>query len=230
MINIKHSFDNNILSELLNKDRNLYDIYKNIISIYKANSYSFKYHNHNHINDGLVLLNLAFKNNVPHHVLLAWLFHDIVYSSTIHNGFSEKSSQEFMIDFLKNNHESYYYNSKDNIEKASKYILSTINHEVPKEFKDDEFLKIFLDVDMSYLGLDYSDFLENRNLIRDEYSIYSDEVFYKNTFLFFEKLLIRENIYSSYFGRERFEKRARENLVRHILELKTETNFLIEKL
>jgi predicted metal-dependent HD superfamily phosphohydrolase len=68
-----------------------------------------------------------------------------------------------------------------------------------------------LDVDLAPLAISKPEFVANRDEIRKEFAFASDEDFAEGTKLFAQRLLEREHIFHTAWGRER-EPQARENL------------------
>lgn len=173
------------------------------------------YHNWNHILSGFYLFKKYYGNNIPRHIIIAWLFHDIVYIAGSKE--SEISSNNLLITLFKNTHSFLLNKYANDINKAQNYITATITHENKTNDKD---LDIFLDVDMSYLGAEFSVFKKIRNQIRKEFIFYSDEEFKNGSILFFNKLIESEKIFLSDYFHNIYEKQCRENIKNHLIELK----------
>jgi predicted metal-dependent HD superfamily phosphohydrolase len=74
------------------------------------------------------------------------------------------------------------------------------------------------DVDLSALGGSYEDVRKDGRQIRAEYAHLRDVEFYAGRAAFLKQLLQREHLYHLPWFRERFEARARENILRSITE------------
>ena len=80
--------------------------------------------------------------------------------------------------------------------------------------------QIIADVDLAGLGADWNTFEGNTMQIRCEWRRVSDSDFRSGRISFFEGMLAREWIYYTQSCRFLFEKRARENMLREIEEMK----------
>lgn len=181
------------------------------------------YHNASHIEHGLAEFMDYYNGNIPRYVLIAWLFHDAVYTHKE----AELNSVLLMKSLMKLHFAEMYEKYHDDFELAEYFILATINHQIPDvdndvfpDFSDEEIenLKIFLDVDMLYLGSDEDFFRKSRENVRKEYIIYNDSMFVEGTLDFYNKLLSQDKIFLS----ERYsenESIARLNIINDIKRL-----------
>jgi predicted metal-dependent HD superfamily phosphohydrolase len=196
----------------------IYNNYPDMLDKIKAyyNEEHRYYHNWLHILSGFDMFDSVKSYNADITTEIAWLFHDIVYlpfniNSELSN---EKLSAQFLVFFLKSNYPKFYLDYSDEIIEATKIIIGTEKH-IPY----DERTKMIYDVDLSYLSLKYNDFIEQRQLIREEYSWLTDEEFNNGTLNFYNNFLKKENIFFTLHGKENLEQRCRENLNKNKSEL-----------
>jgi predicted metal-dependent HD superfamily phosphohydrolase len=175
------------------------------------------YHNWNHILNGFYLFAKYYENEIPVHIIIAWLFHDIVYIAGSND--SEKSSSVLLLTLMRNKFPFILKKYKNDINKSLIYIESTISH---KNNTDDVELDIFLDVDMSYLGESWHHFSKCREQIRKEFIIFDDKLFNNGSIKFCKSLLKRDNVFISEYFINKYEVRCKENLNEYIKILKKE--------
>jgi len=99
------------------------------------------------------------------------------------------------------------------IQTVKKYILATISHKLDAEDGEDGDLRLFLDFDLEVLGRERGAYEIYREQIRKEYVNLRDEVYREGRKCVLERLLARDRLFFSERFYERFEKRARENLM-----------------
>jgi predicted metal-dependent HD superfamily phosphohydrolase len=175
------------------------------------------YHNWNHILNGFYLFSKYYDNDIPIHIIIAWLFHDIVYIAGSTD--SEKSSNILLLTLMSNKFPLILKKHQCDINKALTYIDATISHENKTTDID---LDVFLDVDMSYLGESWVDFSYCRKQIRKEFIVFNDDSFIKGSIIFCNSLLKRDNVFMSKFFRDKYELHCTTNIKKYIKNLKKE--------
>ena len=164
------------------------------------------YHNLTHITQGLDELDLIRSYlQEPAEVEIAWWFHDSVYDSKAKD--NEERSAELAFERLS---ESGIDSSR--ILRINNLILATKHNKTPA-FNDEMFL---VDVDLSILGRSPQEFRKYEESIREEYSWVSEEQFRIGRKTILESFVRRPVIYSTEFFRDKYEERARKNLVSSI--------------
>ncbi len=165
------------------------------------------YHNTAHLSD-LLYLQQQYASAIQDNdsVLFAIYFHDIIYHTT-RKGSEAKSAAEAGR-FLK---KIGYPPEKR--EKVHTFILATQTHQNPHQDSD---LDYFLDFDLHILGAPPAQYNAYTKLIRKEYSLYPSFLYKKGRKTLLEHLLCRPYIYKSAPFREKYEKKARENMGREL--------------
>lgn len=161
-----------------------------------------KYHNLSHIEDCLVKFDQMrdlTENDAA--VELAIWFHDIVYDplSRTNEEDSADAFRAIMTPFAL---------SETLCQSVKELILSTKHSSMPGTID----AAVLHDVDLSILGSQGDVYLDYCRRIREEYSGYADEPYREGRSLFLRKVLGMEWIFCTSRGRERFEKRARDNM------------------
>lgn len=173
------------------------------------------YHNVNHLQMMIRWLALGRHNgdNVTYSesLLLAILFHDIVYDSTRSD--NEKNSVAAMYAVLSKMQPELLTNNPDIVEMAEVMILASISHKIPnsERFKElctkynyfDDNLRTFLDLDL-IIFIDSVNAIDEYDAnIRIEYKHVPSEIYYVERVKVLENLYNRDAIYvSQYFNTE----------------------------
>lgn len=168
------------------------------------------YHNLNHIEYLLLLLNKYSHLLVsPQTVRFAIWYHDSIYDASKNN--NEELSAE-----LAKSHLLTLGVDKNIIYDCYRLILATKSHNLSDEFNsfDAQFL---LDIDLSILAASKEQYFEYSKQIRQEYSIYSNELYNKGRKQVLQHFLNSKRIYKTNIFYEKNEKQARNNIM---LELK----------
>ncbi len=168
------------------------------------------YHNWNHIQYGLnyIIDNIEELDATEEHIL-AWLFHDAIY--IIGNQDNEADSAELARNILTP------LNLSVDVLEIEKCILDTITHN-PFMSKDSG---LVLDLDLMVLGEEPEIYKSQyQDLIRKEYSEYSDADYAVGRIAFLEKALAKERLFFNDHFFERFEDQARINLNNELEQLK----------
>jgi predicted metal-dependent HD superfamily phosphohydrolase len=109
------------------------------------------------------------------------------------------------------------------LSRAMMMILATARHEMPPGLSPDDIndTGLFLDLDLSILGADSETFDTYETTIREEYRSVPIALFSARRAEILEGFLARPTLYFSAWGRERFAARARENLMRSLIRLRS---------
>lgn len=172
------------------------------------------YHNWSHIGAMLELLEETHDLlQRPRAVLLAILFHDVVYDPRADD--NEDASAEFM-------HRVATDEDQYDLIGADVLISFTRTHEVGVQFAADirNDGRYFLDMDLSILGAEPPEFRTYCNQIRQEFHFVPDEEYLAGRIRVLERFLDRSSIFFSTWGQRRFEQRARINLVMELERLR----------
>ena len=170
------------------------------------------YHNLNHILD-LVTLAKHYQGDIDDFdsLLFSLFYHDITYQVKQNNNEIESAK-------LAANRLSLLNYPEDKISKCYRQIIATQDHRLSQE-SDTNYL---LDLDLSILGGERSKYREYSQNIRQEYGMYSEEVYNQGRSEFLERLLNRYFLYKTKLFRDSYEQRARENLSWELERLKSD--------
>lgn len=147
----------------------------------------------------------------PYSVLVALLFHDIVYDPTAKPLENERASCEMaktLCDFDKKDHDA-----------IMSHILHTSHQYEGQRDTDTDYL---CDIDVAILGYSASEFEQYEKAIRQEYGCFDDEQYKAGRVSFFKKLLDNKAIYKTPYFRMKYEVHARANIEKLINELSEE--------
>ena len=167
------------------------------------------YHNLKHIEETLSdfeevkdLINEALE------VQMAIWYHDIIYDSKRPD--NEETSAEIAIESAKRlNIDSHF------AKKVYNLIILTKGH-LPSNNPDSKYL---IDIDFGILGKNSSRFAEYEDGIKKEYSNYSDGEYKTGRIKVLENFLNRESIYQTEYFRNKYEEKARKNILNLIKKL-----------
>jgi predicted metal-dependent HD superfamily phosphohydrolase len=167
------------------------------------------YHTLKHIEFGLSRLDeIVGEFKDPKAAEFAWWFHDFVYY--LKSRTNEYESSRVAIKAAEDLGLSEAFASR-----IEHLIMATVHPMVP-EGRDEQLLH---DLDISILGEDWNTQLAYRKQIREEYlSAYSPEEFRVGRIAFLRAVLTGGPIFCTELFRSRFEKRARRNIERELLE------------
>lgn len=167
------------------------------------------YHNLNHI-DSLLSLSDQYATSVSDKDLIdfAIFYHDIVYSP------SESDNELRSAEVAKN---SLTELSVPEEKRAAvvEYIIASKVHAVGANENDTD-LAWFLDFDMSILGAEWERYLQYSRDVRREYDMYPDLIYNAGRKNFLQQTLSMPFIFHTAELREKFDRRARENLKREL--------------
>lgn len=177
-------------------------IFSQLVELYSGR----EYHNLFHIADCLGELESA-KNLVSNRkeLELAIWFHDSVYDS-------RKKDNEERSATLAGNAARELGFSKQSASIVESLIVATKHTDVPNNFD----ARLIMDIDLANFGFPYNIFHQISEEIRKEYSWVSDEDFSKGRRKFLSSFIARDRIYLTDFFGDKYESRARENLIKSI--------------
>jgi predicted metal-dependent HD superfamily phosphohydrolase len=138
-------------------------------------------------------------------VLFALFYHDIIYKPTSNH--NEEKSAELAEARLR----QIGY-PREQIEKCKQIILATKTH---IEFADPD-INYFTDADLCILGQNWENYATYARNIRKEYLIYPDFIYNPGRKKVLGHFLAMKRIFKTNFFFEKFEKTARENLIREL--------------
>lgn len=165
------------------------------------------YHNTRHLGNLLTLQQQYAPLIVDNDSLLfAIFYHDLVHKATRHDN-EEKSAQE-ALQFLK----KIAY-PKEKQQKVHAFIMATHGHKNPLADPD---LDYFLDFDLHILGASPSLYNAYTQQIRKEYTLYPAYFYKKGRRRVLKHFLGQTGIYRTAAFREKYEKKARENMEREM--------------
>jgi predicted metal-dependent HD superfamily phosphohydrolase len=172
-----------------------------------------KYHTINHIYSMLRCLDTSESLvKDPTAVKLFIFFHDWVYDPMRH----DNELQSIVVFQVFANELNL---PEDLHGKVSRYIKATISHSLDSE--DDSDMKLCLDFDLEVLGREPSEYEVYASQIREEYSQYGDKEYTLGRIGVLQKFLARKRLFFSDKYHGRLEERARRNLEREILKLRS---------
>lgn len=167
------------------------------------------YHDLSHI-ENMIKLAFEFKESIedPDTILFSIFYHDIIYKATKKD--NEEKSADLAVDRLKQ-----LGISNDSIQKCRDQIIATKAHRTSKD-NDTNFL---IDFDLAVLGGKWDDYQNYYIGARKEYKIYPDFLYKPGRKKVLEHIIEMKNIYKTDEFRSKFEKKAKENLMRELAEL-----------
>lgn len=201
-----NSFFSQLISKYSDNEILKTDYWKEIEQSYSQKSR--KYHNLIHLENMILELEEVKDKISDYDVLLFSVFyHDIIYKATSKDN-EEKSAEIAKIRLEKLNIPN------EKIAKIYNQILATKSHK-KSENSDTNFL---LDADLTILGQDWKIYENYTQQIRKEYSIYPDFIYKPGR----KKVLIHflefDEIFKTDYFKEKYEKKARENIKRELSE------------
>lgn len=206
MMDLKERFSQNCLA--FTQDQNLIeDLWSEIEKKYSEKGRH--YHNLEHLENMFSELDFV-KDKISNFSLISFsvFYHDVIYDAT--STINEEKSAEFAeLRFKKLNV------SQDPIEKISAQIIATKSHQ-QSEDNDTNYL---LDADLSILGKDLETYLDYTKNIRKEYFIYPDLLYKPGRKKVLKYFLELENIFKTEIFKEKYEVRAKENMLFEIKNL-----------
>lgn len=206
MMSLKERFSQNCFN--FTKDQNLIDtLWSEIEKNYSKKSRH--YHNLEHLKNMFSELDsvkdkiLNFEN-----ISFSVFYHDVIYDAT--SKANEEKSAEFAELRLKK-----LKVDQNSIEKISEQIVATKAHQK----SEDNNINYLLDADLSILGKDLETYLDYTEKIRKEYSIYPDLLYKPGRKKVLKHFLELESIFKTEDFREKYEVKAKENILSEIKSL-----------
>lgn len=161
------------------------------------------YHNLTHILQVLQIIDeMRLQAENPTALEFAAWFHDIIYDPKAKN--NEEKSAEYATNILK-----FIKIPSSTIDKVAQIILATKNHQAADNDID---INIFLDADLSILGVSSSNYHVYSQAIKKEYSWLSESDYILGRIQVLQKFLQRERIYFTAQIFEVREMKARQNI------------------
>lgn len=166
------------------------------------------YHNLQHLSDCLKLWQEVWpQSERPHELGLALWFHDAIYDPQRDD--NEAKSAEWASAFLQQQ-----WVSDEVVQRVHALIMTTQHHEA--EGKDQQ---LMVDIDLATLGSEPDQFDAYQQHIRQEYAFVPEETFMIKRKEILESFIQRPRLYLTPYFFDRFEKVARTNLTRALLQL-----------
>ncbi|MGL5840027.1 MAG: HD domain-containing protein [Sphingorhabdus sp.] len=169
------------------------------------------YHNWHHIEAMLRWMNSGeFELNDAQAVYGAILFHDAIYDP------ASKDNEELSAQLAETALAAYL--PAPRLRMITGMIRATAMHQMIDCNTDLQRSDMahFLDMDLSILGADWQIFETYEHNIRKEYSIYPDALFWPGRARILQGFLNRDRLFFSEWGFNRFEAKARSNLMQSI--------------
>ena len=186
------------------------ELWREILKIYSETWRSF--HNLKHISDTIAAAHvlvrhtgLQDKEKVA--VILAVAYHDIIYNTKSPSGQNEKESAKLAVARL-----SSVSSDKQICRLVYRAILAT-DHSRSKPLRG-KVEDIVHDADLFSLSRHWNKFLIDSKRVQEEYSHLTDTEFARGRKEFMQKLLERPSIYYTRFAVQKWEQKARQNLIR----------------
>lgn len=161
------------------------------------------YHNLTHIN-ALLTLSATYRERIHDSVAvdLAIIFHDIIYNPKSKT--NEEDSAALFTSLFANKIDPHL------LEMVNYYIIETKKHAV--QDSADEDLKLFIDLDMSILGVNRLAYLKYARQVRKEYEFVPEADYCRGRSAVLQSFLSGGAIYATVEGKARWEAQARENI------------------
>ncbi len=165
------------------------------------------YHNLGHLNNMISELN-EIESSVTEldTILFSIYYHDIVYKSTETD--NEYQSAKLFEKRISNTHFPKIQNCYKQIEATKEHKTSV-----------DKDTNILLDLDLSILGKDKSEYQEYCSNIRKEYSIYPDSMYHPGRKKALNHLLELDVIFKTDYFFDKYEEKARKNMAFELSQL-----------
>ena len=150
----------------------------------------------------------------PHIIALAIYYHDVIYEPTRSD--NELKSAEYAVESLTG------YLNAEQCQHIYALIMMTASHQVDKwsdetnegeKYSDAAYL---LDMDLSILGVSWSEYEHYAHAVRQEYAHVSDDDYRVGRMAVLKELLAHPTLYLTDYYYERLEKQARKNIEHEI--------------
>lgn len=167
-----------------------------------------KYHTTQHLEQCFQVLDEVFPDHIPCRaaIELALWFHDYVYTPT-------SQRNEDLTAFVSRNLIITKLNGSSDLAGQVQELILLTKHNAPTNSIPE---KILVDVDLSILGVSPGKFDIYEAQVREEYSMYPDELFRPGRAGILQQFLARDRIYQTDPMHFRFEQQARRNLERSL--------------
>ena len=151
----------------------------------------------------------------PHIIALAIYYHDVIYEPTRSD--NELKSAEYVVESLTG------YLSAEQCQHIYALIMMTASHQVDKwsdetnegeKYSDAAYL---LDMDLSILGVSWSEYEHYAHAVRQEYAHVSDDDYRVGRMAVLKELLAHPTLYLTDYYYARLEKQARKNIEHEIM-------------
>ena len=151
----------------------------------------------------------------PHLIALALYYHDVIYDPRRSD--NELKSAEYAIETLR------CYLSEDQCQSIYALIMMTATHQIDTLAHEDKIsdADYLLDMDLSILGVSWSEYEQYAKDIRQEYAHVSNADYCVGRVKVLEGLLAHPRLYLTDDYYSRLEQQARENIEREITLLHT---------
>lgn len=161
------------------------------------------YHNLQHLDHMFSELD-SVKSKIESFTVISFsvFYHDVVYDAT------SKSNEEKSAELAESKLQELNID-QNLIIKVSRQIIATKSHQK----SDDSDTNYLLDADLSILGQDAETYREYTQKIRKEYSLYPDLLYKPGRKKVLRHFLELDSIFKTEDFREKYEKRARENIL-----------------
>ncbi|WP_372860129.1 hypothetical protein [Psychrobacter sp.] len=150
----------------------------------------------------------------PHIIALAIYYHDVIYEPTRSD--NELKSAEYAVESLTG------YLSAEQCQHIYALIMMTASHQIDKwsnetkereKYSDGAYL---LDMDLSILGVSWSEYEQYAHAVRQEYAHVSDGDYRVGRIAVLKELLAHPTLYLTDYYYARLEKQARKNIEHEI--------------
>jgi predicted metal-dependent HD superfamily phosphohydrolase len=161
------------------------------------------YHNLQHLDHMFSELD-SVKSKIESFTVISFsvFYHDVVYDAT------SKSNEEKSAELAESRLQELNID-QNLIIKVSRQIIATKSHQE----SDDSDTNYLLDADLSILGQDAETYREYTQKIRKEYSLYPDLLYKPGRKKVLRHFLELDSIFKTEDFREKYEKRAKENIL-----------------
>ena len=224
--------DESISDEQKRNNQLFYKWFHQVLGKYKE--IKRKYHTLMHLMEMFCYLDLVFqskslvKESRPgcyEVLIMATFFHDVIYDPK--SSVNEDDSAKLYLDFVSDiqmagiPEQNYSLQSiKSFHESVFQYIIATKHHLLPKDFVNDYYLKLFLDIDMSVLAKNYNAYLSYACCIREEYIHVDHDTYCSKRSEILTAFLSAGDIFHTDEIKQWLESRARSNIQLEINMLK----------
>ena len=146
----------------------------------------------------------------PHIIALALFYHDVIYDPRRSD--NELKSAEYAVAALEQ------YLSAEQCQHIYALIMITTNHQIDKSADEDKIsdAAYLLDMDLSILGMPWSEYQVYAQAVRQEYRHIANEDYRTGRIAVLQKLLAHPVLYLTAYYHNYFEVQARDNIKREI--------------